>query len=152
MRHGNNGTHATDVKIEQQPDLIMPAVGGVERPDDLVSVNKELNVSYLDELKFMEETVDVIVAESTDPNSEDVVSVFNNGVSQYFIRGQVQTVKRKFLEVLARSKQTSISTKDRSVGDVMIKRHTAIRYPFSVVSDANPKGAAWLKGILNEPS
>jgi hypothetical protein len=153
MSNKQNGVEAADVSIKQQPDAIMKSTGDVERVDSIIEVNNEIDMNYAAELAFMEEEVEVRVEESTDPNAEPVVSVFNNGIAQYFVRGQTQRVKRKFVEVLARAKQTSVSTvEDRNTGNVAIKRNTSIRYPFSMTRDDNPKGYAWLRGILSEPS
>lgn len=143
---------AADVSIKQQPDAVMKSTGDVESIESIVEVNKELDMAYAQELAFMEEFVEVRVEESTDPNAEPVVSVFNGGVSQYFVRGQTQRVKRKFVEVLARAKQTTVTTQeDRNTGNVGIKRHTSIRYPFALTKDT-PQGYAWLRSILSEPS
>lgn len=146
---------SSDVKIKQQDTVILSAYGDTNHaPADSIEIAPSLSSSYAADLAFAEEKVDVIVHESTDPAAENIVEVFNNGVRQNFIRGQVQTVKRKFVEVLARAKSTGIQTQEYAdnVGDrgVRIIRHSALRYPFSVMSDPSPKGAAWLKGILAE--
>jgi hypothetical protein len=105
-------------------------------------------------LAFMEEPVEVMVHETADKNAETIVEVFNSGRRQMFIRGQVQTVKRKFVEVLARAKHTVYRQeryKDHEGNDAIRNiPMTALRYPFSIVSDTNPKGRDWLKKILAE--
>jgi len=105
-------------------------------------------------LAFMEEKVDVMVHESADPNAEPIVETWCNGVAQRFVRGQVQTVKRKYVEILARAKKTGVMTKadvDRAGNaDTRISKHTALKYPFSVVHDPNPKGAVWLKSVMSQ--
>jgi hypothetical protein len=104
-------------------------------------------------LQFMEEEVAVCVFTSTDKNAETVVEVFCNGTPQRFIRGQWQIVKRKYVEVLARAKPFSVTTPEvlDSNGDrtTRIDINNALRYPFEM-KDKNPKGAAWLHGILSE--
>lgn len=153
MTTRNKGVDAEEVSIKQQPDLLMKTTGDAERAEQILEVNNEIDMSYADDLAFMEEMVDVRVEESTDPNAEPVVAVFNNGQSQYFVRGKTQRVKRKFVEVLARAKQTTVNTvEDRNEGAVRLKRHTSIRYPFSMTRDDNPKGYAWLRNILSEPA
>lgn len=149
----SGGLDASNVSIKQQPDAVIASTGDVDRPELLLEVVKEVDMGYTAELAFMEEFVEVNVHESTDPNAEPVVAVFNNGVAQYFVRGQNQRVKRKYVEVLARAKQTSVSTvENQREGNVGIKRNTSIKYPFSITRDENPKGSAWLRGILSEPS
>jgi hypothetical protein len=123
----------------------------VERDDIVVVGQSGLDNSYAAQLAFLEEKVDVLVHESTDPNAEPIVPTAVNGVNQFFPRGQVVTCKRKFVEVLARSKVESFKTKviheDGNVYNRM-ERQRGYRYPFSVVRDDNPKGHAWLKSVM----
>ncbi len=125
---------------------------GQKGESDIVIVGADgLDDGYASQLAFMEEVVEVMVHESTDPNAEPIVHVAVNGMNQFFPRGEAVACKRKYLEVLARAKETSISTQtvntDRDVIN-RINQHTALRYPFSVIRDSNPKGAAWLKSVL----
>lgn len=116
-------------------------------------IDKVIPSQALELEAFMAEPVTVLVHESTDPNDVDLVSVQVNGVIQYFMRGQTQVVKRCFVERLARAKRTSYSQNlDERLGEHMnhlAPRH-ALKYPFSVIEDKNPKGAAWIKQILAE--
>lgn len=144
-----------DVKITQQKEILMSSHGAtIDMPESEIEVAPAIESNYANDLAFAEQKVEVVVHESTDPNAEPIVEVFNNGVRQNFIRGQAIFVKRKFVEVLARAKATGIQTQEYAdnVGDrgVRILRHTALKYPFSVMQDPSPKGSAWLKGILAE--
>ena len=91
--------------------------------------------------------------DSNDANDVDLVMVSVNGNRQFLQRGNPQTIKRYFVERLARAKKTSYTqTIDERLGEAMnnlTPRH-ALKYPFSVVEDKNPKGGAWLRGILAE--
>lgn len=128
----------------------------VRRDDRIVEpVDGPVGQEFFDELKFMEEPVEVMVHESAADNVSPIVEVFHNGVPQRFLRGQVQTVKRKFVEVLARAKKTGYSQQvyaDRLSGEAVQRMipHTALQYPFNIVSDKNPLGSAWLRKILAE--
>lgn len=159
----NKGFEPMEQIIGQDKPLDIPVEGsisGIIRTDQQVEAVEGLTVAAgLDALAaalaFMEEPVDIMVHESTDPNAELIVDVYCNGVPQRFIRGQAQTVKRKFVEVLSRAKQTSIQTETAAQdanGNVVnrINRHTALRYPFSIVFDANPNGRDWIKSVLRE--
>ena len=105
-------------------------------------------------LAFMEEPVTIRVSESTDVNAETAVEVGNDGRKVFIPRGVPFTLKRKFVEVLARCKQTRLSQKKvtNQVGDEewVYPEHTALRYPFMLIEDKNPKGPAWLNKILRE--
>jgi len=108
--------------------------------------------AYAQELLFNEELVEVMVHESTDTNAENPVFTACNGVTQYFFRGQAQTVKRKYVAILASAKEHSLTTPEYTAPDgsraTSIRRTSSLKYPFSVISDPNPRGGEWLKGLL----
>lgn len=141
----------------QDRPLDVPVDGSIR---DLIRTDQEIEIvpgpalgDYAAELAFNEELVDVMVFESTDKNAEPVVDLYCNGVPQRFIRGRTQTVKRKYVEILARSRITAMATDVQIQGDKVVSRinkNTAVRYPFSVVRDSNPRGADWLRKIQQE--
>lgn len=111
-------------------------------------------MSLVENLAFMEERVEVMVQDSTDKNAERVIYVSVGDRRQYFIRGEPQVVRRKFVEQLARAKETRFSQqhyKDAN-GDDAIRNipHTAIKYPFSIIRDDNRRGADWLRQVLQQ--
>lgn len=130
------------VYVPDQPEII-----AVPAPSGGAGDSK-----YVDELKFNEEMVDVMVHESTDKNAEDPVFTACNGVTQYFFRGRVQTVRRKYLAILASCKEHAIKTVEYTQPDgaraTKIVRTSSLKYPFSVISDSNPRGAPWLRALL----
>lgn len=148
---------AAEQPIGQAKSVDLPMTGSIldiPRPDLEIEVADTQSLGdYAAELAFNEEPVEVMVSESTDKNASAVVEVFCNGRSQYFVRGKAQVVKRKFVEILARARETSITTTTAAQGADgepvnRINKHTALRYPFSVIHDANPKGREWLKQTL----
>ena len=101
----------------------------------------------------MQEPVTIMIHESTDPNDVDLVEVGVNGRHQFFMRGNPQTVRRCYVERLARMKKTSFSQNlDERLGEHMntMRQHHALRFPFSVIEDKNPKGSHWLRNLLAE--
>ena len=126
---------------------------GTGEPKSVEIIDRVMSNDMLDATKFMCEPVTIMVHESTDPNDVDLVQVSVNGVTQFFQRGNPQEVKRYFVERLARAKRTSYSQElDERLGEAMnhMKPRHALRYPFSVIEDKNPKGSAWLRNILAE--
>lgn len=118
---------------------------------DIEIVDRVIGMDKLEAEKFMQEPVTVSVYETNDPNEPDVVYTAVNGRTQHFLRGQVQTVKRMFVEVLARAKKTTYTQDlDYRMGEQMnaMRPHKALKYPFTVIEDKNPKGAEWLRNIL----
>lgn len=120
--------------------------------DELEVLDKPVPKSFMDTEAFMNEVVTVIVHDSTDPNARDVEMVAVNGVTQYFRRGHEQKVKRKYVERLARMKETAYMQNLDLPGEAvnfMRQRHN-LKFPFSVTHDPNPNGPAWLKAVLAE--
>ena len=102
---------------------------------------------------FMNELVTVMVHATTDENQPNHVVVNCNGMNQPLIRGVPTTVKRKYVEILARMKETKYTqvTRNASAPDQidMVARH-GLSYPFDLVEDKNPRGRAWLQNVLAE--
>jgi len=111
---------------------------------------------HAQELLFNEEIIEVMVHESTDENAENPIFVGCNGVAQYFYRGVPQEVRRKFVAILASCKEHGITTPEVMSPDgsktMSIRRTSSLKYPFSVISDPNPRGADWLRSMLRAPT
>jgi hypothetical protein len=123
-------------------------------PKLIEPVERVVNQEWADDMVFANEMVEVTVHTTSDKNAEPIVEVYNNGIPQRFIRGKRQTVKRKFVEVLARCKMTTYGNQkimlDGGDETYTYPESTALRYPFTVNADSNPKGIDWLKSILSE--
>ena len=134
---GNNNSVNISEIGRGDVDLIDPV-------SDMASVDLEV---------FMSEPVTVVVMSSGDENDTDLVQIQVNGISQFFRRDTAQTVRRMFVEKLARCKKTDFTQKiDDRMGEAMniLARRHSLRFPFTVIEDKNPKGPSWLKGILAE--
>ena len=122
-------------------------------PPDIEVIDRVLPDDYAEIEKFMQEPVTIMIHESTDPNDVDLVEVGVNGRHQFFMRGNPQTVRRCYVERLARMKKTSFSQNlDERLGEHTntMRPHHALRFPFSVIEDKNPKGSPWLRNLLAE--
>jgi len=103
---------------------------------------------------FMNERVLIHVYTDGTGGALEVITPTVNGVNQPIIRGRDQYVKRKYVEVLARSK---IITYRQEVADpsrpenIQMTPLPNITAPFVVREDKNPKGRAWLEHILAQP-
>jgi hypothetical protein len=105
---------------------------------------------------FMNERIKIRVHTTTDPNAPPFVTVTVNSPTNrvQIPRGRVVEIKRCFVEVLARMRETRYTQPTRNPmdpesGNEMIG-HSAIVYPFEIVGDPNPRGRAWLERILGE--
>ena len=134
-------------------------VAGIEILDDTPTVDPVSQVVDLRELAasevFMNELVEVMVHSSTDENQAPHVILNCNGTNQPILRGVPTRVRRKYVEILARMKETKYSqvTRNPAAPDQidMIARH-GLAYPFEMLSDENPRGRAWLQNVLAEPA
>ncbi len=145
----------------QVGDRIMKSTGDAEislSPPVMKTVDK-YSPEKMELLRFMEGVVTVIVHDTTDDTQVPYPPVYNDGKAQYFIRGQEQEVKRKYVEVLARAKQTKFTqNQERDFrGDLYYRNigHTALVYPFTMLVDPSgtgpgSKGYQWLKAIQQE--
>tara|TARA_R110000868_G_scaffold205600_2_gene454132 strand:+ start:122 stop:547 length:426 start_codon:yes stop_codon:yes gene_type:complete len=136
-----------------------PVVQGIEIADDepvveTVAESKDFRQLAADEA-FMNELVTVMVHSTTDENQAPHVIVNCNGMNQPIIRGYPTRVRRKYVEILARMKETKYTqvTPNPSAPDSteMRARH-GLAYPFEVTEDTNPRGRGWLQNVLAEPA
>ena len=134
-------------------------VAGIEILDDTPTIDPVSQVADLRELAasevFMNEMVEVMVHSSTDENQAPHVILNCNGTNQPILRGVPTRVRRKYVEILARMKETKYSqvTRNPAAPDQidMIARH-GLAYPFELMHDDNPRGRAWLQNVLAEPA
>lgn len=146
-------TTNVEMPVQQMADIALDdgtiATGGAT----LEAVYQGLNKSYIDELAFMEEMVEVMVHETEDPNAENPVVVGVNGVFKPFFRGVPTTARRKFIDGLI-VKSTRVTTPEvlNGAGERtnIIKQHSAHKYSFSILRDPNPKSGEWLKRRMAE--
>ena len=138
-----------------------PAVTGFKVADDSgvvlgvdhISADHTLE-QVIAEAKFMEEICDVYVHSSANENDPPHFILNVNGINQPVFRGQVTPMRRKFIEVMARMKETKFSQPAMNManpeaGNVVIPRTMQV-YPFDVRRDPNRMGPAWLSHILAE--
>lgn len=123
-------------------------------PAEFEQIDRVYNKSKMDALAFAEQELLVMVSDTTNPDDVPIPVIYNGGRSQFFIRGETQTVKRKFVEQLARLKRTTYTQEEAldGKGNRIVKMipHTALAFPFSVLSDPDPRGAEWLRNTLKE--
>lgn len=154
VRSRRNDVDSAAETVGQDHPRVMKSEGPARQsldPARIEVVDRPINGDKAAMLAFMEEEITVLVHDSNNPLDDPIPAVWNDGISQYFLRGKEQTVKRKFVEVLARAKRTTFSQKElpNRMGFKQIP-HTANKFPFTVVNDANPRGKDWLKGVLSE--
>lgn len=103
-----------------------------------------------EELAFNEETLTIYLHPSAEKYPEPLVQVAVNGRRVFLQRGKNLLIKRKYVERLARAKvetvQQDVTAKDETMNRLTLT--SALKYPFMVKHDPNPKGEAWLQQVL----
>lgn len=117
-------------------------------------VDRPVDPEKMAMMAFMDEPVTIRIATTTDKNAEQVFELNINGKVEFFRRGEVKTVKRYFVDRLARLKETAFSQQEvlnkEGIKDILHTPNTALKYDFSIVEDRHPRGADWLKHVLSE--
>lgn len=133
-----------EIHAHANPESIqVESVTGINAGDDALALEA-----------FMNELVTVVIAESTNEEDLPVIVIGVNGTNQPIVRGVPTPIKRKYIEALARAKETKYrqTLSDPSdPGSIVQVPRTALAYPFSVERDANPDGRGWLRTILSQP-
>ena len=118
-----------------------------------VSANADLK-AVVAQAAFMEQPVTIEVAAPMNENDPNHVVLNVNGINQPVFFGHPVTIRRKYVEVLARMKQTGYTQRATNYinpedSNQLIPR-TALVHPFQVLEDKNPKGREWVRHILSE--
>jgi hypothetical protein len=146
-------------QTEQMPPIVDPST----YDGDVVLTERTHNQNYLDELAFMAEPVTIRLEPSSDKNAATAFPIWVNGkpaeVFQnnrwdeigYLPVGCVLTVRRSVLEVIIRTKvdtiHTAVKEMDSERPNNVIQRFTSPVHSFSILSDPNPRGAAWVSEL-----
>lgn len=150
--------HSSTLPIDQKPPISDdPSL----YDGDIVKAEKDaIALDYLAELAFMEEAVTVRIEPSSDKNAAGAFPIWCNGKPAEVFQngrwdeigwlpvGRVLVVKRKVLEILIRTKIDTVHTKvlepESERPNNSIQRFTSPVMSFSIIEDANPRGAAWV--------
>ncbi len=140
-----------DIKLEgaaERGSALVGSESGIETDVDRVLANPDL----LDHERFMAEPIELHLAPAADENEPGFVEVTVNGIYRCAARGDTVTWPRSHVAVLAQAKQmrieqTKVTNSDGSLGYKETPR-LRLTYPFSVIHDANQRGRAWLRQLL----
>lgn len=129
-------------------ELVMPDRDTTIEP---VSASVDLSSEAATEA-FMSELVTIFIHESTNENDNPYVVLNVNGTNQLVLRGVEAEVKRKYVEVLARMKESKYTQKLRNPNEpdsTYLHERQAHVYPFDLVKDS-ARGRAWLSHIMKQ--
>lgn len=154
----NEIAHTADMPVGQQgagvlhmPPLDQPII---RESIEIEPVTAPLTTNDFDELMFMEELVKVRVEPLTEKNPRKIIDLYVNGKPEWVPVGRPWIMRRKFVEVLARSKPINVQTKHEQPEESLdpqneVIRTTSAQFPFSVLEDT-PRGIAWLNKLMAE--
>jgi len=120
-------------------------------PGPIEKVTESDFVKTADMEAFMAEEMIILVHPSQEEGALDFATPQVNGVNQPILRGVNSTVKRKYVEALARCRTTKYVQQviDSSRPEnIQMKEATTLSYPFAVIEDRTPRGRQWLEVIL----
>lgn len=145
------------------PDMPVRELAPIENPQDrtadiIVASEKELeSKDYNDELAFNQDRLVIVLHKGREKFAPMFIDAWVNGRA---IRVPVDTkvrLPRCYVEVLARAQQMDVQTESHAIEDDhgagtvnRILRSLSANYPFSVLEDPSPKGAAWLSKVMRE--
>jgi hypothetical protein len=162
---------ASELHMEQPSDILNKVGEAVEHPGSQIEKlnGVEVTKDYLEEIKFLEEGVEVYFMPTDERFGAPFVYAYNNGnkmevrkvgnddYGRWCPLEQIPTgvnviIKRKYLAVFAQAKTMNVKAdySEPVPGQEpvnRIKRSVALRHPFTVVSDT-PKGHAWLQRVI----
>lgn len=154
----NEIAHTADMPVGQQgagvlhmPPLDQPII---RESIEIEPVTAPLTTNDFDELMFMEELVKVRVEPLTEKNPRKIIDLYVNGKPEWVPVGRPWIMRRKFVEVLARSKPINVQTKHEQPEESLdpkneVIRTTSAQFPFSVLEDT-PRGVAWVNKLMAE--
>ncbi len=154
---------ALDTPVAQPDDITFPASGSIDGVRETVIEPVADLYGFKEKaaaLAFNEEILEVMISESNEQNPEHYVFLKVNGRGAmpnnvpWVPRGVPVKIARKYVERLCRAKPVNIRTVEARDMDgaltTRIHRTSALKYPFSVIYDPNPKGRAWLSNLLSQ--
>ena len=158
--------HTDDLEVGQQPRITLVDGEDIDHEQIIVPVGAALIKDIAPGLAFAEEQLTIRIERSSDKFAPKVVDVWVNGKgAESFVNGAWHELgflpvgipvitKRKYVEVMARSKTDNVTTQTGSINEENpvnhIDRITSSRTPFSVIEDKNPLGVQWLTRLLQE--
>ena len=166
MKSSSKEIHTDDLKVGQQDPILLKDDEEIDHEQIIVPIGASLLKEQVPGLAFGEEPITIRIERKSEKFAPQVVDIWVNGKgAEAFVNGKwvefgflpvglPVITKRKYVEVMARSKVDNVSTETGSMFDEnpanRVNRATSSSTPFSVLKDGNPLGAEWLTRLLQE--
>lgn len=150
--------YSDDLPIAQPRALPANLMPGDRDADVIIASESVLTDGYAEELAFMQEMVTIVLYKKREKFAPPVYDFHVNSKGIRVWCDVPTRIPRHFLEVIARSQPYDVTTEvnknedkgDQAVVQNFAHRHQSAAYPFTVVEDKNPRGAAWLMQVMRE--
>ncbi len=165
-RRARREVNTSELELGQPDAIQMPEVGLPDRGDEVVAVAEPLHSAYTQALLFAEEPVTILINKSQEKFAPLTVDCWCNGKGAEVMADgkwvefgwlpveRAVTTKRKYVEILARSKHMSINTVVGDVNDESpkneISRSNSLKAQFSIIGDTSPRAAEWIQSLMRE--
>jgi hypothetical protein len=156
--------HTSDVETEQLPPIFDDGSDDERLPEVILVDERMAKKEYLADLAFNEEPVTILIQPGAEENAPNyhLCSVNGKGAEvlldrkwiefKYLPVGQEVTTKRKYLEVLLRSKRNTViagyQLQDGKDPVNTTMRPTSAAMAVTIVEDRSPRGRAWASEML----
>lgn len=161
----NKEIHTSDIKIEQKGAIVDEVLDRT----DLVRADEDVVRRIADDLAFNQQPVTIRITKAAEKNAPDSYFCAVNGHNPEYLKdgkwrtlpvpyvpvNTVITLKRMYVEVLARAKVDTITTEHDQIGQNQseyirnrIDRNTSSVAAMSIIKDADPRGQPWIEEIL----
>jgi hypothetical protein len=156
-QHASFDVEATDsqgVVLDMMSNNSQMIVGDDDGPRSLFSFDER--GKSLEMEKFMHEGVVIEIHTISEADTAAPAAYLSdNGDGRWLPRGVRIRIPRKFVEILARSREAHYSTagesKDHEADNRLpVKVRTRPGYGYSVIEDKNPLGRAWLEAVRRQ--
>lgn len=144
--------------IGQQEERTMRSTGPASESLDKMNLTKisdqPMDQEWMDMMAFMNEPVEIQIAETPDESAAPVFEININGRLELFRRGETKTVPRFFVDRLLRMKETRYTQKEivngEGIRDMVQIPRTVLKYDFAITKDANRLSRDWQRAVRAE--
>lgn len=167
-RAKREGITTDDVPVQQKDDFSFPLHDPFQHPGhEIIKSPEQLQKEYADALAFADEPIGIYILPSNEKYGSKTVPCWVRGkgielwdqrVGRWYEvgeapRGQEFITKRKYVEVLLRSKTDAKTTQviehPGQEPENKLITDTACNYPIQVWKDPNPKGREWFNRMVS---
>lgn len=143
--------NAEQITVPQEGGIELDNERGLKTPSVIESDSANMNMDYAEMERFLHEPVTVMIHPSSVEGQLSHVPLVVQEDRVDVPRGKPVTIKRKFVEVLARARQIEYiqEVEDMNPTNIIPPRpRVSLSYPFDVIRDSE-KGRTWYQTLFH---